>query len=141
MMWTLLLLAVAAVAWAAWLTWRYPLRPRPRWKFQSIIPRILNTGAVTMLGWCFVAGNRIGAHHRAHEEYHHREVVRLGRWRHLWSYLWAFVTGLWRTRAGTYTTATGRRYLRAYWEHPEEVAARAYADAQHEHYVPLGGVN
>jgi hypothetical protein len=134
-----LLLVVACAAWAVWLSYRYPLRSRPRWKFQAIIPRLLNTGAVTMLGWCFVAGDRIGSHHRAHEEYHHQCVVRLGRWRHLWSYLWAFVVGLWRTRAATYTTATGRKYLQAYWWHPEEIAARSYADGHHVNYPPIGG--
>jgi hypothetical protein len=139
MLWTLLWIVAAWAVFAGWLAYRYPLTPRPRWKFKSIIPRILNTGAVTVLGWCFVAGNRIGAHHRAHEEYHHRCVVRLGRWRHLWAYLWAFVGGLWRHRLGTYTAASGKRYLLAYWWHPEEIAARAYSDARHADYTPLGG--
>lgn len=137
MLWAVALVAIVAAV--AWIDWRYPLTPRPRWKFNALLPKLLGTGAVACLGWVFVAGNRIGAHHRAHEEYHHRCVLRLGRWRHLALFLWEFLRGLWRHRFATYTTATGRRYLMAYWWHPEEIAARAYADAEHRNYVPLGG--
>lgn len=133
--WTLVL---AVLVWVIVLEVRYPVRPRPRWKFRSLIPVLLNTGAVTMLGWCFVRQGWIRSHHRAHEEYHHQQVVALGRWRHLWRYLIEFLRGLRIHGLAAYTHTTSKRYLLAYWAHPEEVAARLYAEANHANYPPLG---
>jgi hypothetical protein len=138
-MWIALTLAGAVAAWAAWISWRYPVLPRPRWKFNSIVPRLLNTGAVAVLGWCFVAGNTIGSYHRAHEEYHHRRVVALGRWRHLATFLLDFVRGLFRHGFATVQMPSGKRYLKAYWWHPEEIAARGYEMSQGHTYTALGG--
>jgi hypothetical protein len=106
----------------------HPVAALPRYKFNSIVPRILNTGAVTCLGWCFIRRHFITGHHRAHELYHHSEVCRLGRWRHLSGYLWAFLVLLVRTRGAKVQAPNGRIYLAAYYDHPEERAARRYAD-------------
>jgi hypothetical protein len=139
MLWFALCIVAAALC-VAWIEYRYPLASQPRYKFNSLIPALLRTGAVTCLGWCFVRGNRIGSHHRAHEVFHHRRVIAQGRWCHLWAYLCAFGAGLLRHGFAKVTSPTGREYLAAYWEHPEEIAARAYADANAEVYPPLGGV-
>jgi hypothetical protein len=140
------IVAVVAVllAWAlvaVWLEWRYPLGEHPVFKFNSPVPRLLRTGAVTVLGFCFVAGDRIGSHHRAHESYHHRCCVLRGRWSHLAEHLAGTLAGVWRHGLRRYTTATGRVYYAAYWWHPEEIAARAYADAVHHYYQPIGGAS
>jgi hypothetical protein len=129
---------VIVVGLVVWAVERKPLTAHPRFKFNSIIPLLLNTGAVTVLGWCFVRRNTIGAHHRAHETWHHLRVLSLGRWMHLWRYLLAFLGGIRKHRLGKVTTASGRVYLAAYWWHPEEIAARAYADANPTLYPPLG---
>ena len=140
MMLLLCLTALAAAATARWLDWRYPLRPRPRYRFCHWLPRLLRTGAVTCLGWCFVRRERILPHHRAHEEYHHSRVVALGRWRHLARYVLDSARNLLRYGLGrTEPDDNGRSYLLAYTLHPEEIAARAYADAHYAEYPALGG--
>lgn len=135
----LALAAIGAALWTRWLDWRYPVRPRPRYKFCHWLPRLLRTGAVTCLGWCFVRRAVILPHHRAHEEYHHSRVVALGRWRHLARYCWNSVAGLIRWGlARTVADGAGRAYLLAYHLHPEEIMAREYADANYTAYVALG---
>lgn len=135
----LALAAISAALWTRWLDWRYPVRPRPRYKFCHWLPRFLNTGAVTCLGWCFVRRSVILPHHRAHEEYHHQRVVALGRWRHLARYCWHSVAGLIRWGlARTVADASGRSYLLAYHLHPEEIMASEYADTHYTEYVALG---
>jgi hypothetical protein len=133
-----LLLAAAVAGWVLWVNSHPMGKNHPRFKFNSPIPKLLGTGAVCVLGWCFVRGNHIGAHHRAHETWHHLEAVRLGRWRHLWRYLWALAVLAWRSRLSKVEGPNGRIYLAAYFDHPEERAARKYADANHGQYVPLG---
>ena len=127
MIYLLLVVTIAALAVALYLV-AHPVRPTPRYKFNSWVPKLLNTGAVTFFGWCFVRRHFIAPHHRAHELYHHSEVVRLGRWRHLGGYLWTFCVALVRTRGAKVQAPNGRTYLAAYYDHPEERAARRYAD-------------
>ena len=131
-------IAVAIAVAVLWIEWRYPLQAHPRYKFNALLPKLLGTGAVTCLGWCFVAGAFIRSHHRAHEMAHHNAVVRLGRWRHLWFYVTDFLRGLAAYKLERVTSPSGRVYLRAYYDHPEEVAARAYADANATTWPTLG---
>jgi hypothetical protein len=134
----LLALAVLVAAWVLWVN-SHRLQPHhPRFKFNSIVPRLLNTGAVTVLGWCFVRRNYIAPKHRAHETWHHLEVVRLGRWRHLWRYLWTLAVLAWRTRLSKVEGPNGRIYFAAYYDHPEERAARKWADDHPTTYSPIG---
>jgi hypothetical protein len=134
----LLALAVLVGAWVLWVN-SHRLQPHhPRFKFNSIVPRLLNTGAVTCLGWCFVRRNFIQPKHRAHETWHHLEVVRLGRWRHLWRYLWTLAVLAWRTRLSKVEGPNGRIYFACYYDHPEERAARKWADDHPTTYSPIG---
>lgn len=114
----------------------HPMLAFPRYRFNALLPRVLNTGAVTILGWCFVRRQYITAQHRAHEQYHHVCALTMGRWKHLGMYLVHFVGGLRRYGLATVTPAQ-RTYLKAYWLHPEEVAARAYADANAHRYTDI----
>jgi type VI protein secretion system component VasK len=124
----LIALAILALAVALYFA-AHPVRPGPRYKFNSIIPRLLDTGAVTCLGWCFVRRHFIAPHHRAHEHGHHEKVKEKGRWRHLYEYLRDFVGGLLRWGLERVETPTGKLVLRAYYDHPEERWCREYADA------------
>lgn len=132
----LLLVVIVVLSLTAYMRW-HPIRETPRYKFNSIVPRLLDTGAVTILGWCFVRRHIITAHHRAHEEYHHQCAYYQGRWKHLGRYLLDFFRGLLRYRFQKVEGPT-RRYLAAYWLHPEEVAARAAADANAHRYQDIG---
>ena len=130
----ILLAAVVGVR----LLYRVPLRSFPRYRFNSIVPRLLNTGAVTCLGYCFVRGSFIRGQHRAHEQHHHNQVVALGRATHLYRYIRTFLVLLWRTKAAKAQAPNGRLYLMAYYDHPEEKAARIY-EGIHAHTWPAIG--
>jgi len=106
----------------------HPVRPSPRYKFNSWVPKLLATGAVTCLGWCFVRRHFIVPHHRAHENGHHEKVKEKGRWRHAYEYLRDMCAGLVRWGFERVETPTGRMVLRAYYDHPEERWCRQYAD-------------
>lgn len=129
---------VAVVVVLLWIASRRPLTSFPRYKFNSWIPVILNTGAVTFWGYCFVRASFIRGGHRAHEQYHHLRVIAMGRLGHLTGYLWTLLVGLWRTKLSKVEAPNGRVYLAAYYDHPEEKAARAY-EALHLHTWPALG--
>ena len=136
MMTMLLLVVIVVLSLTAYMRW-HPIRETPRYKFNSIVPRVLNTGAVTVLGWCFVKRHFITSHHRAHEEYHHQCAYTQGRWRHLARFIWTFCCGLVEYRWQQVQGPT-RTYLAAYWFHPEEIDARRYADANAYRYDAIG---
>lgn len=140
MLYALLALVIAATV-AVVLINRVPLRANPRYKFNSAIPWLLRTGAVTVLGWCFVRGSFIRSQHRAHEMYHHNKVVYKGRWVHLGSYIWTFIVLFVRTRGARMRAANGRVYFVAYYDHPEEIQARQYEVVHSLTWPSLGQVS
>ena len=108
-----------------------------RYRFNSVLPRLLSTGAVTFGNRVYVRRHYIRREHRAHEEYHAAESRRLGTIPHLARFVWWFLRGVGK-HGFKRITAHGRSYLRAYWLHPEEVAARAYGAAHAHEYTDLG---
>lgn len=134
----LIALILLAAALGVWSVYRVPLRSFPRYKFNSLIPRLLNTAAVTCLGWCFVRGSFIRGQHRAHEQHHHNQVVACGRATHLARYLWTLVVLFIRTKGSKVQAPNGRTYYAAYYDHPEEKAARIY-EGIHAHTWPAIG--
>lgn len=111
--------------------------PPPTYHFNSIIPVLLSTGAVTFGNHIFVRRHFIREHHRAHEEYHAWRSRVLGTLGHLWSYLSTMARLLVKTRCAR-MTVFNRKMFAAYFLHPEEQAASRYADDYWHLYRQLG---
>ena len=134
-----LVLFVLGVVFAAILEWRYPMRDVPYEKFNSLIPVLLGSAACSFLGFIFYRRHYVSSALRTHEWYHWLQAKEKGRWMHLLDYVADFVVGLLaRGFARIYVREFQRKYLAAYWFHPEEVMARAYADIMANRRPPLG---
>jgi hypothetical protein len=134
----LLSLFVLGVAFAVILEWRYPMREVPYEKFNSFIPVLLGSAACSFLGFIFYRRHFASSKLRTHEWYHWMRAKEMGRWTHLLEYIADFLTGLLQYGLKTvYVEQFGKKYLLAYWNHPEEELARAYETYAHPR-PPLG---
>lgn len=124
----LLIALLVFVGWCWWLGKRADARDGPIYKFNSLIPALLDSGAVSLLGYIWVRRAGITAILRRHEEGGHWRIQHeKGHFRGAVDYLVDAVRSMRAHGFGMITVdyhGKKLRYRAWYWRHPEEVLAR-----------------